>query len=103
MHERFCLNAATIKTTPLDLQIDLARDAGFRQIGLWLKDVEAAMAQGKSLEKIKAQLDSSGLRVAEFCFLGGWQDADAAQTQRSSQPNPSHLRGLTGTRAVKLL
>jgi 2-keto-myo-inositol isomerase len=76
MHQRFCLNTATIKTTPLDLQIELARKAGFRQIGLWLKDVEAAMAQGKSLGEIKTQLDSSGLRVAEFCFLGGWQDAD---------------------------
>jgi len=75
MHERFCLNTATIKNTPLDLQIELAREAGFRQIGLWLKDVEAAMAQGKSLGEIKSQLDSSGLRVTEFCFLGGWQDA----------------------------
>jgi len=76
MDERFCLNAATIKTTPLDLQIDLAREAGFCQIGLWLKDVEAAVAKGRSLGEIKAKLDSSGLRVAEFCFLGGWQDAD---------------------------
>lgn len=33
------------------------------------------MAQGKSLGEIKSQLDSSGLRVVEFCFLGGWQDA----------------------------
>jgi hypothetical protein len=28
MLERFCLNAATIKSTPLDLQIELAREAG---------------------------------------------------------------------------
>jgi 2-keto-myo-inositol isomerase len=76
MDQRFCLNAATIKTTPLDLQIDLARNAGFHQIGLWLKDVEDATAQGRSLSEIKDQLDASGLRVAEFCFLGGWQDAD---------------------------
>ncbi len=76
MNERFCLNTATIKNTPLDLQITLAREAGFRQIGLWMKDVEAAMAQGKSLGEIKTLLDSSGLRVAEICFLGGWMDAD---------------------------
>jgi 2-keto-myo-inositol isomerase len=79
MHERFCLNAATIKTTPLEQQIDLARHAGFRQIGLWLKDVEASMAQGHSLADIKAKLDAAGLHVAEFCFLGGWQDADEAK------------------------
>jgi 2-keto-myo-inositol isomerase len=79
MHERFCLNTATIKSTPLDLQIDVAREAGFRQIGLWMKDVEAALVQGTSLGEIKTHLDDSGLRVAEFCFLGGWQDADEAK------------------------
>ena len=79
MFERFCLNTATIKTTPLELQIDLARRAGFRQIGLWLKDVEEAMLKGASLAEIRAHLDSAGLRVAEFCFLKGWQDADAGQ------------------------
>lgn len=78
MHERFCLNTATIKTAPLDVQITLAREAGFRQIGLWLQDVETATAQGKSLAEIKAHLDACNLRVAEFCFLGGWMDADAA-------------------------
>jgi 2-keto-myo-inositol isomerase len=79
MLARFCLNTATIKSASLDLQIHLAQRAGFGQIGLWLKDVEAAMAQGKSLADIKARLDSSGLRVAEFCFLGGWMDADEAR------------------------
>ena len=45
MLERFCLNTATIKNAPLDLQIELARSAGFRQIGLWLKDVEAGVGE----------------------------------------------------------
>jgi 2-keto-myo-inositol isomerase len=76
MHERFCLNTAIIKSTPLERQIELAQAAAFRQIGLWLDDVKAAMAQGESLGEIKAKLDSSGLRVAELCFLGGWMDAD---------------------------
>lgn len=81
MYDRFCLNTATIRNAPLDLQIELAREAGFRQIGLWLKDVEAAMQQGNSLDEIKKHLDSAGLRVAEFCFLKGWQDANSAQLQ----------------------
>jgi sugar phosphate isomerase/epimerase len=79
MHERFCLNAATIKTTPLDQQIDLAQAAGFHQIGLWNKDIDDALAAGRSLAEIKAKLDASGLRVAELCFLGGWMDADEAK------------------------
>lgn len=81
MQERFCLNTATIKGTSLHLQIQLAREAGFRQIGLWLKDVDAAVAGGQSLGEIKRELDAGGLRVAEFCFLGGWQDAEGARVQ----------------------
>jgi len=79
MNERFCLNAATIKGTPLNLQIRLASEAGFKQIGLWLDDVDQAVAMGTSLSDIKTQLDSCGLQVAEFCFLGGWQDAEGAR------------------------
>ena len=79
MHERFCLNTATIKGTPLDLQIQLGQKAGFRKIGLWLADVEAAMERGRSLAEIKARLDNAGLRVAELCFLGGWHDANEAR------------------------
>src|ERR1041385_1388409 len=83
MHQRFCLNAATIKTTPLDRQIELAHAVRFRQIGLWQKDVEAAVADGKSLKDIKAKLDDFGLTVAEFCFLGGWMDADDAKLKET--------------------
>ena len=97
MHERFCLNAATIKTTPLDLQIDLARESSFRRIGLCLRDVEAALAQGRSLGEIKAKLDSSGLRVAEFCFLGGWQDADEAKLKEVLHQTHRICDGFAGT------
>jgi sugar phosphate isomerase/epimerase len=79
MHPRFCLNAATIKTTPLDQQIALASGAGFTQIGLWNSDIEPVLAQGESLASIKAKLDAAGLRVTELCFLGGWMDADEAK------------------------
>lgn len=81
MNERFCLNTATIRGTPLDVQLRLAHEAGFRQIGLWVNDVEEAVAGGRSLSELKAQLDSCGLRVAEFCFLGGWQDAEGARAK----------------------
>lgn len=82
MHERWCLNAATVKTSPLDVQIQLACQAGFRQIGLWSTDVEASISAGKTLGQIKSTLDSCGLRVAELCFLGGWQDAAETEFQQ---------------------
>ncbi len=79
MDERFCLNMATIWSTPLDAQIKMACDAGFCQIGLWAKDVEGAISAGESLSKIRGMLGDSGLKVAELCYLGGWQDASESQ------------------------
>src|SRR5262249_4722609 len=78
MQPRFALNAATIKSSPLDRQIELAQANGFRQVGLWLSDVEAEIAKGRSVSEIRSQLDGAGLGVAELCFLGGWQDTDDA-------------------------
>jgi 4-hydroxyphenylpyruvate dioxygenase len=82
MRSRFCLNAATIKATSLERQIQLASAAGFNGIGLWLEDVEAALSRGKSLREISESLRDAALKVEEFCFLGGWQEADERGASR---------------------
>jgi sugar phosphate isomerase/epimerase len=82
MRNRFCLNAATIKTTSLDQQIQLASAAGFRGIGLFLDDVETALSRGESLHEISESLRDAALKVEEFCFLGGWQEADERRGSR---------------------
>ncbi len=71
----FCLNTATIKHLPLNLQIRVTSEVGFQRIGLWLDDIEAAIRHGFPLRDIKGWLDQAALRVEELCFLGGWQDA----------------------------
>jgi 4-hydroxyphenylpyruvate dioxygenase len=82
MRNRFCLNAATIKTTSLERQIQLASAAGFTGIGLWLEDVEAALSRGESLYEISESLRDAALKVEELCFLGGWQEADEGERSR---------------------
>ncbi len=76
MQNRFCLNAATIKKAPLEQQIQLAASGGFRRIGLWMDDIEAARDRGMRLETISDWIQEAGLTVEELCFLGGWQEAD---------------------------
>ena len=76
MRNRFCLNAATIKKAPLEQQIQLASQAGFSGIGLWLDDIEAAIGRGVPLDGIARLLEQAHLKVEELCFLGGWQEAD---------------------------
>lgn len=76
MRNQFCLNTATVKTTSLERQIQLASSSGFRKIGVWLEDVDAAVARGQSLDDISSSLRDAGLEVKEFCSVGGWQEAD---------------------------
>jgi len=83
MRNRFCLNAATIKGTSLERQIQLASAVGFKGIGLWLEDVEAALSRGESLNGISESLRGAALKVEEFCFLGSWQEADGGGNRES--------------------
>lgn len=79
MRNRFSLNTATIRKIPLEQQIRLASATGFRRIGLWLDDIEAATSRGIPLNEIARWLEQADLKVEEVCFLGGWQDAQQAE------------------------
>jgi sugar phosphate isomerase/epimerase len=76
MRQRACLNTATIKKVPVRQQLRAAFAAGFRRIGLWVDDVEAAQCCGTGLAQISGWIREAGLEVAELCFIGGWQEAD---------------------------
>ena len=75
LNERFCLNAATIKRSSLEQQIQITSAAGFRAIGLWIDDIETALTRGVALGDVADWLKQAGLKVVELCFVGGWQDA----------------------------
>jgi 2-keto-myo-inositol isomerase len=69
---------ATIKRAPLTRQIQLAAGAGFEGVGLWMDDIDAAVAAGQTLQEIDVLVRRAGLAVEELCFLGRWQDCDRA-------------------------
>jgi sugar phosphate isomerase/epimerase len=85
MQSQICLNTATIKSAPLEQQIRLASSAGFRRIGLWIDDIEAAKSCGTTLNAISGWIKEAGLKVAELCFIGGWQEADEGAFPRVLQ------------------
>ena len=52
---RIALNTATIiyKNLPIDEQIRLAHEAGFRNIEIWFRDVDQFLANGGTLAALK--------------------------------------------------
>jgi sugar phosphate isomerase/epimerase len=78
----FCLNASTIRGTPILRQIEVASLAGYGGIELWFADVDAHLAQGGSLAELRRALDDRGLAVPTLIYLGGWFDASETEWPR---------------------
>ena len=72
---KYCLNASTIRTTPVLDQIAAAAGAGYEAIELWHDKIDAHVESGGSIHDIRNALDDSGLVVPTTIYLGGWFDA----------------------------
>jgi 2-keto-myo-inositol isomerase len=74
MSFRYSLNGSTIRTTPILDKIRIAAEVGFAAIELWHDDIDQFIAGGGSLDKIKSELERSGLELATTIYLGEWFD-----------------------------
>jgi sugar phosphate isomerase/epimerase len=79
---RYCLNASTIRGTPVARQIEVAALAGYGAIELWFDDVDAHVEAGGTIAGLRAMLDARGLVVPTVIYLGGWFDATDADWPR---------------------
>jgi len=71
---QYCLNASTIRGTPVLRQIEVASQAGYGAIELWFSDTDAHVAAGGSLGEIRRALEDAGLVAPTLIYLGGWFD-----------------------------
>ena len=69
---RYCLNASTIRTTPILQQIEVARKAGYEAIELWHDHIDAHLQSGGTLTEIRRAIDDNGLAVPTTIYLAGW-------------------------------
>ena len=76
---QYCLNASTIRTTPVLKQIEVAAQAGFGAIELWHEHIDQYLAGGGSLAEIRRALDNQGLVVPTTIYLKGWFETPADQ------------------------
>ena len=75
---RYCLNASTIRPTPLLDKIRIAGETGYDAIELWHDDIEAWMAQGGSLTDIRRALSDHRLELPTTIYLPDWCDTTGA-------------------------
>jgi len=80
---RYCLNASTIRTTPILKQIEVASTAGYEAIELWHDHIDEHLRSGGSLADIRKALADSGLLVPTTIYLAGWFQPAGVEHQKA--------------------
>ena len=73
---KYCLNTSTIKPQPLLRKIELAGQAGYDGIELWVNDVYDFIGRGGEVRDIENALTENGLIVPSMIAIRQWGDMD---------------------------
>ncbi len=78
---RYCLNTSTINggKVPVREQLQIAADAGYDAVELWLRDIATFTAGGGSLQDLAKEISDLGLAVDSSIAFGAWIADDDAQ------------------------
>ncbi|QDV24860.1 sugar phosphate isomerase/epimerase family protein [Aureliella helgolandensis] len=71
---RYCLNMSTINSSkvPLREQLQIASNAGYDAVELWLRDIETYTKGGGALNDLRKELEDLGLGVDSAIAFGAW-------------------------------
>jgi len=86
MSFQYCLNASTIRPTPILDKIRIAGEVGYSAIELWHDDIEAYVSSGGKLSDIKQALADAGLALPTTIYLAGWCDTTGAEHAAALEP-----------------
>lgn len=100
---RYCLNTSTLRGQELTVpqQIDVAAEAGYDGIELWIRDVEQYVQQGGSLDDLRKRLEDSRLKVESAIGFANWivdDDAARAAGLEVAKRDMELVRRIGGTR-----
>lgn len=87
---RFCLNTSTISGQKPDLkkQVEIASEAGYDGIEVWVRDVQDALAAGSTTSSIKSFIDDHGIRAENAIGFAPWMTGgDAGFRQMEEEMN----------------
>ncbi|MDZ7347107.1 MAG: sugar phosphate isomerase/epimerase, partial [candidate division KSB1 bacterium] len=82
---RFCLNTSTINGSKLGLMkaLSTAASAGFRSVEIWVRDVQAALQSGTSLQSIAAAISDLGLTIENAIDFPRWLVDDETERREA--------------------
>lgn len=80
---RYCLNTSTInnKEVPIREQIQIAANAGYDSIEIWIRDVTKFVEGGGALKDLAQEINDLGLQVDSAIAFGNWIVDDDAKRQ----------------------
>jgi sugar phosphate isomerase/epimerase len=73
----FGLNTSTIRPVDARRKIEIAKEAGYDAVELWISDVDAYVADGGGVDDLAKLLDDLGLARPSMINLNGFYVADA--------------------------
>lgn len=80
---RFCLNTSTIsgQNPGLLKYIDIASEAGYDGVELWVRDVKAYLEAGNSAASLRKYIADSGLKVESAIGFAPWMTGNAGMDE----------------------
>ena len=87
---RFCLNTSTIsgQKPNLSKQVEIASEAGYDGIEVWVRDVQAALADGSTISSIRSLIEDHNIRVESAIGFAPWMTGgDAGFKQMEEEMN----------------
>lgn len=97
---RYCLNASTIRPTPLMDKIRIAGEAGYAAIELWHDEIEAFVARGGALVDIRKALIDQNLELPTTIYLPNWCDTTGSAHQAALEVCKQRLADAAALGAV---
>ena len=90
------LNASTLFPFGLDIpqQAQVAAEAGFDGLELWVKDIVAYQAAGGALADLRAALERAGVAAVNAIAFFPWADADASVREQALAQAEREMRAL---------
>jgi len=88
------INASTLFPFELDIkqQVQIAAEAGYNGIELWVKDIEAYLATGAKIADLRAYIRDTGIAVVNAIAFFTWADADEATREQGLQQAEREMR-----------
>jgi sugar phosphate isomerase/epimerase len=81
---KMALNASTLFPFQLDVkqQVQVAAEAGYEGIELWMRDIEKYLANGGNLQDLKRYADDLDIAIVNAISFFTWADADATSRKQ---------------------